>query len=234
MLTAALFALAIVLAIGLFVILHLRPLREHEVMVLAGHRRTKAVNSYFTFDEREYSVNADFKSSMPVDGGFKNISEKFCEFPAIAAGLLKYKKHEWIIIAFERNKSVDLMWMIKGPDSSRVHCGISPHIIRSLAVKGACRSVLVFHNHPNPAPSTYSLRDASDQDRETADELACQLRDLGVNLLAFVCERGSHYEYWRSVCDSFFPIGTFAEEIVQVNGRSRLQNLSLHCERLFG
>ena len=39
---------------------------------------------------------------MRADGRFYKIEERLFEFPALATGLLKYKKHEWIIIAFER------------------------------------------------------------------------------------------------------------------------------------
>jgi len=202
--------------------------------MLAGKRRTKAINSYYHFDGREYSVNMDFKKDMPADGGFKYISEQLSKFPAVAAGLLKYKKHEWIIIAFERNQSVDLIWMNKGPDNSQVHCGLSMLIIRTATHNVSCRTVLVFHNHPNTDPSRYSFRHSSDQDRLSAGELASQLREVGVNLLEFVCERGSHYEYWRSVCDTFLPLEGFRELIVHVNGRSRGQNFSLHWDRLFG
>ncbi|MGO8703737.1 MAG: hypothetical protein ACLQVA_07950 [Candidatus Brocadiia bacterium] len=231
---ALIFVLGIVTGLALFFLLHLRPLREDEVLALAGRRRTKTINSYYAFDKREYVVNAEFKKRMPAEGGFTITSEPLGEFPAVAAGLLKYKKHEWIILAFERNQSVELAWINKGPDCSQVHCGISMLIIRTASVNDSCSSVLVFHNHPNPDPSTYSLKHASDQDMLSAGELSSQLKALGVNLLEFVCERGIHYEYWRSVCDSFLPIGSFTEEIVHINGRSRGQNFSLHWERLFG
>jgi hypothetical protein len=227
--------LAIVLGIvAIFVLLHLRPLSEDEVQMLADRRRTKAVNSYYTFDRREYPVNAEFKKRMAANGSVYNMSEQLFEFPALAAGLLKYKKHEWIMVAFERNKAIDKMWVNKGPDRSQVHFGISLPSVQQMAANGGYRSVLVFHNHPNSDPSLYSTRQASDRDKQTAGELADQLRSAGVNLIEFVCERGRHYNYWRSVCDTFLPLEGFREKLRQVNGSSRGQNFSLHWERLFG
>ncbi|WP_164926905.1 hypothetical protein [Chlorobaculum tepidum] len=227
--------LAIVLGVAaIFVLLHLRPLTDDEVRVLADRRRTKTINSYYTFDRKEYSVSAEFKKRMAANGSFYNISERLFEFPALAAGLLKYKKHEWIIVAFERNKVIAKMWVNKGPDRSQVHFGISLPSVQQIAANGNYRSVLVFHNHPNSDPSLYSTRQASDRDKQTAGELAAQLRSAGVNLIEFVCERGRHYEYWRSVCDTFLPLEGFREEICKVNGSSRGQNFSLHWERLFG
>jgi hypothetical protein len=162
------------------------------------------------------------------------MSEQLFEFPALAAGLLKYKKHEWIIVAFERNKAIDKMWVNKGPDGSQVHLGISLPSVQQMAATDGCRSVLVLHNHPNSDPSLYSTRQASDRDKEGACERAAQLGSAGVNLIEFVCERGRHCEYWRSVCDTFLPLEGFREELRQVNGSNRGQNFSLHWERLFG
>ncbi|HET6514154.1 MAG TPA: hypothetical protein VFG09_03265 [Thermodesulfovibrionales bacterium] len=226
---------AIVLGIvAIFVLAHLRPLSEDEVQVLADRRRTKAIDSYYTFDRREYAVNAEVKKRMAANGSVYNMSEQLFEFPALAAGRLKYKKHEWIIVAFERNKTIDKMWVNKGPDRSQVHFGIGLQNVQQMAVNGGYRSVLVFHNHPNSDPSLYSTRQASDRDKQTAGELADQLSSAGVNLMEFVCERGRHYTYLRSVCDTFLPIEGFREKLRQVNGASRGQNFSLHRERLFG
>lgn len=171
---------------------------------------------------------------MPAGGAFRCISLRLSDFPAYAAGLLKYKKHEWIIVAFERNRSVELTWMNKGEDASQVNCGISMLLLQAAAANASCGSILVFHNHPNPDPSRYSFHNASDQDEKSANALASELRTRGLNLLEFVCERGRHYEYWRSVCDMFLPLHNFKQDIERMNGRSRVQNLSFHCERLFG
>jgi hypothetical protein len=157
--------LGVVLAGGLiFVVSHLRPLTEAELQALSHSRRRKAVQAYYGFDSYERSVDLHFKKNMAANGSIYNISENLFEFPALAAGLLKYKKHEWIIVAFERNKRVDKLWLNKGLDGSQVHFGLSLPRIRELAVDGEYSSVLVFHNHPNPDPSHYSTAGASAKD----------------------------------------------------------------------
>ena len=85
-----------------YVFTHLRPLTDDEIFKLAQKRRNKTIRNYFLFDNREYNVNKEFKN-MRADGRFYKIEERLFEF-LLAAGLLKYKKHEWIIIAFEKEK----------------------------------------------------------------------------------------------------------------------------------
>ena len=87
---------------------------------------------------------------MRSDGRFYKIEERLFEFPALAAGLLKYKKHEWIIIAFEKEKRVELIWLNKGKDNKSVSWFLSASEIVETAKQHSFSSVLVFHNHPNP------------------------------------------------------------------------------------
>lgn len=232
---ALLVLLAIIsVIVAVFVCLHLRPLTDDEVRALAHSRRKRAISSYYTFERHEYSVNKAFKKRMVANGSLYSVSERLFGFPALAAGLLKYKKHEWIIVAFERDQTVEKMWVNKGSDRSQVHFGISLPSIRQIALDGGYGSVLVFHNHPNSDPSLYSMNQASARDKETARELAEQLSSLDINLIEFVCERGGHYEYWRSVCDTFMPSKSYILQVAQLNGSTRSQNFSLHWERLFG
>ena len=91
----------------IFIIFHLRKLTENEVMQLSKKRRDKKLSEYFLFDNREYSANKNFKKIMNPNGKIYQINESLFEFPSIAAALLKYKKHEWIIIAFEKNKNIN-------------------------------------------------------------------------------------------------------------------------------
>lgn len=61
---------------------------------------------------------------MNPNGTFYRISENLFGFPSTATALLKYKKHEWIIIAFEKDKRAELIWLNKGFDRS----GVSPYL----------------------------------------------------------------------------------------------------------
>lgn len=169
---------------------------------------------------------------MKPSGKFYQMSERLHEFPAIAAALLKYKKHEWIIVAFERDNEILLIWLNKGMNRSIVSSRLSVEDMARVAGEREAASVLTFHNHPNPDPNYLDCTRPSDLDIKTAKIRSSVLNDRGVNFVSFVCERGRPYEYSLSPADSFLPLPQFIEEIDEVNGRSRLKNLSLHVERI--
>jgi len=171
---------------------------------------------------------------MNSDGTFYRINENLFEFPAIAvAAPLKYKKHEWIIIAFEKDKKVELVWLNKGIDRSGVSPYLSVENITKIAEQKNQTSLLILHNHPNINPNYYDCRRPSDQDIKSANEFAQVLNQNGINLLEFVCERGRHYEYFLSPTETFLPLTEFVEDINNLNGQSKFKNLSLHFERIF-
>lgn len=226
----AVFAMIVVL---IYIFTHLQSLTESEIGKLAQKRRNDRIRNYFFFDNREYNADKKFKKNMRSDGRFYKIEERLFEFPAVAAGLLKYKKHEWIIIAFEKEKRVELIWLNKGKDNKSVSWFLSASEIVETAKQHSFSSVLVFHNHPNPSPRHYSCTQPSELDIETANQQGVTLNANDINLLEFVCEKGRHYEYFRSPSAEFFPISQFIKEIRNVNGVSRLKNLSLHLENTF-
>jgi acetylglutamate synthase len=82
-------------------------LRDSERLTLARVRRDNAVNAFYTFDRSEHSVNQEFTKNMSAHGAFYETNIPLRWFPAKAAALLKYKKHEWRILAFGRNGVVD-------------------------------------------------------------------------------------------------------------------------------
>lgn len=217
----------------LFIITHLRPLNEREIQKLSDKRRNREINRYFTFNKSEYNVNKEFKKKMKPTGKYYHISTDLLEFPSIAAGLLKYKKHEWIIIAFEKDKKIDLVWLNKGEDNSSVTCELSSETIAKIGKDNNYSSILTFHNHPNSDPNYYDCSNASQQDMRTGQYRSQILNKNGLNLISFVCERGRHFQYYFSTSMSFLPINGFISTIMQKNGQSRLQNLLLHIERLF-
>lgn len=228
-------ALALISIVGIivliFILTHLRPLTEDEVRQLGTKKRRKQIRQYFSFDKREFTVNKEFKKRMKPSGRFYQISDSLYKFPAIAAALLKYKKHEWIVVAFERKKKIFLIWLNKGLNRLRVSSYLSAGDMAKVADEKGTTSVVTFHNHPNP--DYLDCTKPSGQDIETAKVRSSVLNDRGVNLVSFVCERGRHYEYFLSPADSFLPLPQFIEEINEVNGRSKLKNLSLHFERIF-
>jgi hypothetical protein len=178
-------------------------------------------------------VDGEFKSRMNAMGSFYEVDIPLYEFPAVAAGLLKYKKHEWIVIAMERNRRVFLIWLNKGYDNESVGCGLHPTDIREVAKQREASSILVFHNHPNPDPARYSCTLPSSADLAHAATWSAILYEGGLNHLDFVCERGSHYEYHRCAAEQFLPVTEFLERARSENGTSWLTNLKMHVGRFF-
>lgn len=221
------------LVVLLFVFTHLGPLDRSEVQRLGIKRRNNEVRRYYSFVGVEYTIDREFKKRMNPNGSFYDWNEDLRDFPSVAAALLKYKKHEWIIVAFEKGQTVELMWLNKGFDRSSVALYLPIEKIAEIAANKACFSVLIFHNHPNSNPSELDCSQPSEMDLKTAIEFARVLNDKGVNLVEFVCERGSHYEYYLSPSECFVPLREIILTIEAGNGLSRMSNLSLHWERLF-
>lgn len=225
-----------IIAIGLLLVfLHLsKPLTNEETIALATMRRNKSIRAYYAFDKREYVADADFKKKMRPSGQMYAINDSLWEFPGIAAALLKGKKHEWIIIGFEKNKRVNKMWAHKGNDNQGVNVLFSPEQLVNLAKQDDCLTVLMFHNHPNSNPQRYDCSIASNQDKTTASMYANVLNTNGINLIEFVCERGQHNEYFLSTPESFMPIKPYLEDIQRNNGISRGKNIELQFEMMRG
>ena len=227
------FLIGIAVAVLVFVLTHLRPLNEAEMQKLSSKRRVKAIFRHFRFDHHEYNVDKYFKKRMNPNGKFYALDEKLYHFPSTAAGLLKYKKHEWIIIAFERNKKISSCWLNKGFDRSGVSPYLSVNDLVDIAKKEAYHSVLIFHNHPNSNPNHFDCSKPSQQDIKSANEFASKLINSGINLLEFVCERGKHHQYFAEYSDFFLPVSEFFKVVSNRNGKSKFSNLSLHLERFF-
>lgn len=223
----------ICLALLLFILTHLRPLNDKEINDLATKRRKKDIRQYFNFSRQELSPDLTFKREMNPKGEFYNVSEELYLFPSVVASLLKYKKHEWVIIGFEKDRKIDLLWLNKGKDNLSVRSLLDADDICKIAIDRQYKSVLKFHNHPNSNPNYYDCSEPSEQDLYNADYLAKKLNKAGINLITFVCERGMHYEYGFYPADTFLPLNDYLKEISTVNGCSIFKNLQLHFERVF-
>lgn len=167
----------------LFVFTHLRPLNEDEVKQLGTKRRGKQIRRYFLFAAGKFNVDKDFKKRMNPNGTFYGINEGLFEFPSIAAALLKYKKHEWIIVAFEKQNKIHSIWLNKGIDRSSVSLYLSIENIANIAMRENYTSILIFHNHPNTNPNYYDCRRPSNKDFESANEFAHVLRTYPKTLI---------------------------------------------------
>lgn len=216
----------------IFIISHLQPLTDIEIEILANKRRNKDIRIYFSFTNYEFVPNSNFKKKLIPNGTFYRIGETRREFPSIAASLLKYKKHEWIIISFGKDNKVELLWINKGFDRATVIPHLSPEAIIQIAEKECFNYILIFHNHPNSNPNYYSCIKPSEQDLHSAKHYANALNSHNINLLEFVCERGKHYEYFISPAANFMPLNDYVLLINNLNNKSKYGNLKLHIEKI--
>ena len=223
----------IFLIILLFVLTHLRPLSDNETIQLSTKRRNKSIKKYFSFDSKEYNVNKEFKSKMKSDGKFYDVNINLYKFPSTAAALLKYKKHEWILVGFEKSQNIFYMWANKGSDRKKVSLNLPFDEIMTIGSQENASSIMIFHNHPNINPYYYDTSRPSDQDVQSARNLSDTCIQHGINLLEFVCERGAHNRYFSSYSDKFYPLGDIVAGVKNSNNISKIGNLSLHIERIF-
>lgn len=207
-----------------------QPLTNIEIRQLAEIKRQKDINKYYEYSTSEYKINKDFKRKINPKGKFYNINESLYNLPAMASALLKYKKHEWIIFGFEKNKKIDLIWINKGYDNSSASSYLSSEEIINIAKEKKYNSVQMFHNHPNGAPGYYDCTGPSPADIFFSDKLSKELIKEGISHVAYVCERGTPYRYYLSYPEEHYPLQPYLDEINSLNGRSRVENYRLRAE----
>jgi hypothetical protein len=214
----------------IFFCTHLTPLNGEEIQTLAEKRRIIEVNNYFVFSEAETTVNLKFKSGLDASGRMYVISKKLQKLPSYVAALLKSKKHEWIVVAVEKDQLVEYMWVNKGPNKSSVALFIPFEELIRRANSISANTLLVFHNHPNPNPNRYDCTNPSQIDLDTAKKWEEQLGNNNLNLIEFVCERGLSYRYHSYISDKFMPVIDFRKKLEIENGISKRRNYHLHKE----
>lgn len=228
------FFLLIIFIALLFLSIYLtRPLSQGQIQSLAKKRRANKIKAYFNFTSLQFAMDTILKKAMQADGSFINVNFPVKDFPSIAAAMLKYKKHEWVIIAFEKNQLINLVWANKGHDRSSVDLFLTPDQIIKTASKHNSSSILIFHNHPNSNPKYYDCSKPSIEDIRSAEAYAFALSSNELNLIEFVCERGNHHQYFKVVSDQFFPVQNFTRTLNKSNNKSKLSNVVLHLERFF-
>ncbi len=220
----------ILLFIATWLFVESRPLRPEEEKSLAIRRRLIAIDRYNGFTEDRLVINQDFKKNMKPDGKLYFLDESMKEFPSLAAGLLKGKKHEWVIFAFAKDHRIVAAWANKGIDKTQVSSAARPETLVGFAEKLGASIVLQFHNHPNPNPSRYYMLLPSLQDDVSAKFFGSLFVIKSLTYLAFVTARGMHSQYACWVPDDFMPLNSFLQIVQSLNGASRLANFGLRRE----
>src|SRR5436190_20162780 len=105
---AAIVLIVLVLA-AIDVLRNRHPLTPEEIRRLATKRRRTRQIREFAFCVQPRPANPAEKKAMDSTGEFVTCDVDYFEMPSRVAGLLKYKKHEWIVVAFiARNRVVRL------------------------------------------------------------------------------------------------------------------------------
>lgn len=188
---------------------HLKPLTDRQLEKLASKRRKRAIRKYFRFHGLEYLPDLDFKKAMSVQGNYYRVHYHLYDTPSRIAALLKYKKHEWIVVAFEKNKIVEMLWLNKGFNRMSVSLSISLDLLSSTALKNKYSSVIIFHNHPNPNPRIYSNIIPSKVDKESARVWANFFNLKRINLIEYICERGKPIGILKAHLRGFYLLKNF-------------------------
>ena len=156
---------------------------------------------------------------MRSGGEFVDCDFHYREAPARVASLLKFKKHEWIVVAFISSLLVRRLWWNKGPDRTQVRSFLEDDLLKDVIRALGSDAIAVLHNHPNPDPSRYRTNIPSETDLRSADVWRGNLSHEDVSLLEFVCERGVPY------LDETFTYGS-GEDAVELHVRLPVR----HCE----
>lgn len=206
------------------------PLTPEEENRLASKRRRNAQLQEFQFCVQPRPANPEEKKAMKSTGEFVACDLDYYEAPSRIAGLLKYKKHEWIVFAFVSRKRVVRLWWNKGPDDSRVWPLLGVDAVQALVRSLRLDAIAVLHNHPNPNPSRYRMNSPSDADMASAAYFHRILAVLGGSLLEFICERGVPHLYFAAFADQIVPVEPILTAVVSANDKGMFSNYKLRKE----
>jgi hypothetical protein len=226
-LIALLILVTAILAIMLFSFS--KPLKEEQIPKLALKRRNRKILLYFSPSVFGYSPTKDFKSGLKPDGRLYQIELDMPHVPSFVASLLKYKKHEWSVIAFIRNRKAEYLWTNKGPDRTQVQL-VSINSVLRTANENGCDVIMAFHNHPAHDPQHYSYRKPSSLDLEAAEKFSHILNAASISYLDHVCERGTAHRYCLKPSQTLYPLTTILSEVRTENSQGRMAHIKLHFE----
>ncbi len=212
-----------------FFILHRNPLNDEEILKLSQKRTRKYIKKKYTFNNVPVSIDKHFKSSLKPNGCWYNTNENLASFPSYIAALLKGKKHEWVVLAIEKDGVVYGFYANKGYDNSSVSFNCDLDFIMEKCKEYGCSTIMRFHNHPNENPNRQTCLLASEQDKSSALWCYGQVNH-SYNWLDFVCERGNFIKFFEQYSPAFTPKVARSEYIQAENNISPLKNYKLHRE----
>ena len=209
------------------------PLSTTEVERLARSRQRIANTILLSFRNNLHEPDIEFKRRMPSQGGWVYSTTPLAEFPSWIAAQFKHKKHEWVAVGFADHSNVKATWFNKGPNRTSVDVFLSPEQVVTHCKRFDCKLVLILHNHPNPNPSQLNCTKASPEDHRCANAYYDMLRLHNLSLIEFVCERGTHYKFFKKIDADFTDISPYIEQINKENNGNFFATLWLRFCLLF-
>lgn len=223
------FVILLLLAIPILVLLwYLHQssiLEESEIVNLAARRRLSAILAELNFISGiEMSVDREFKARMATKGSWYSVQIDAPRFPAIAAALVKGKKHEWIVVGLGNADTIQLFWTNKGPDGTQVSPSIPIAYMIEQALQNSLNTAIRLHNHPSGACSP------SEQDIISANSVGLSFNNAGIRFYDVVAVAGDFRLYGLFAPEQDTPLSSFLSEIRNTNNVTRWQNYKLRRE----
>lgn len=227
------FSIILLIIITVFIIdiiNHRHPLIEQEIVKLSKKRQRNNELKEYAYSKNALKANPAVKKSMKVNGQLLESDINYYISPSYIAGLLKSKKHEWIVLAFIKSKKVKYIWWNKGPNGNTVWSKLDKNTLKSAISISQPDTIAILHNHPNPNPSRYRVNEPSHQDLISAEYYDTEFAKHHINLLEFVCERGIPFLFYASFYHYIIPLQPIISEITKINGKNIFKNYSLRKE----
>jgi hypothetical protein len=206
------------------------PLNPEEVLELARKKQWNHLLTVYSYSSFPKIADSSEKKAMKASGQFVRCDLSFFELPSSVAGLLKYKKHEWVVLVFIKDLHAEYLWWNKGKDGKSVYPYLRGGYLENALRLHRPDTLIRLHNHPNPNPSKYRANQPSDQDLKSAEYFSGLLSGQGIGFLDFVCERGVPYLYYAFLNSGISPVERFVEDISKVNDSGLFANVGLRRE----
>ena len=224
------FLIAIVIAFSTFYLKYRKPLSESEVRALAIKRRRILNLAEYDFDKNQTAIQAEAKKIMKIEGEMIRSSLDFYSVPSYIAGFLKYKKHEWIAVAFISKKVMKAVWWNKGPDNESTNLKLSHRKFIQTIHRYNADAIAMFHNHPNSISSYWPISIPSETDLVSARTMQHFFMSKSITLLEFICERGVPKLYYAAFPTAINPLDDMIAKINYLNRKSVISNYKLRRE----
>jgi hypothetical protein len=200
------------------------PLTELEINNLSKKRRLKIFADDLKLVEYSFHIDIETKKKFGPKLKYYEHEIEIGTFPSWCAGLLKGKKHEWLIIAIGDMKSIKGYWLEKGKDNKSIQTSLSNIELIVGLNQGEIDNLFIIHNHPG------SNLFPSENDKECIKDIFSRYSYGFINVLGFIACRGKQNLFACFLNSQIIPYEIIRTEITKVNNITRKTNGILRDE----